>query len=107
MIIYGGREKARLAKNLPDPDGTDDAYHKLRDKLTEYFAPRKNKHYARYIFLKMRPLENETTVSYAARLREMERDCDFQNEGDTILEHIIQTTENKSLVKKQLITDGH
>jgi len=33
-------------------------------------------------------------------LREKARNCDFPNEEDRTLEHIIQTTENKSHVKK-------
>lgn len=54
MLIYGGGEIRRLAKSLQDPE-EGDVYKKLKDKLSDYFAPKKNKHYARYIFLKMRP----------------------------------------------------
>ena len=70
MIIYGGKELARLEKSLPDPIGDLDEYEKLRKKLNDYFSPKRNKHYARYMFLKLRPLEGETTVAYATRLRE-------------------------------------
>ena len=47
-----------MAKSLPDPedpDGELDVYQKLRKKLNDYFIPKRDKHYARYIFLKMRP----------------------------------------------------
>ena len=50
----------------------------------------------------MRPYEEETTIAYATRLREKATDCDFSNEDDRILEHIIQTTENQSLIKKAI-----
>ena len=70
MIIYGGKELARLEKSLPDPVGDLNEYEKLRMKLNDYFSPKRNKHYARYMFLKMRPLAGETTVAYATRLRE-------------------------------------
>ena len=66
MIIYGGKEIARLEKSLPDPVDAFNEYEKLRKKLNDYFLPKQNKHYARYVFLKMRPLAGEATISYAA-----------------------------------------
>ena len=77
LIIYGGNEIARLEKSLPDSVGDLDAYQILRKKLNEYFLPKRNKHYARYTFLKMKPVEGESTVSYAIRLREKANDCEF------------------------------
>ena len=104
IIIYGGQEIARLAKSLPDPedpDGELDVYQKLRKKLNDYFIPKRNKHYARYIFLKMPPDMGETTVAYATRLREKAHDCDFgTNCDERILEHLIQTLENQVLIQK-------
>ena len=76
LIIYGGQEIARLEKSLPDSEGSNsqlDVYQKLRKKLNEYFIPKKNKHYSRYMFLKMRPEMGETTVAYATRLRKIKR----------------------------------
>ena len=102
MIIYGGNEIARLEKSLPDPE-TGDAYTKLRTKLNGHFTPKKNKHHARYLFLKMRPHVGETISAYAARLREKAKECEF---GDTfderILEHIIQTIDNKKLIERAI-----
>ena len=69
IIIYGGKETARLEKSLPDPEIAD-VYLKLRTKLNDHFTPKKNKHHARYLFLKMRPHVGKTTSAYAARLQE-------------------------------------
>ena len=63
LIIYGGKEIARLEKSLPDPTGNLNEYEKLRAKVNDYFMPKRNKHYARYIFLKMRPIAGESTVT--------------------------------------------
>lgn len=101
MLIYGGAEIRRLEKSLQDPR-EGDVYTKLKDKLTDYFSPKKNVHYARYLFLKMRPLPGENTVSYAARLREKSVNCSFPDTDDRILEQIIQTTDNAELVRKAL-----
>ena len=104
LIIYGGKEIARIEKSLPDPadpDGDMNDYEKLRKKLNDYFSPKRNKHYARYMFLKLRPLAGEATVSYAARLREKVYECEFGNTfDDRILEHLIQTIENQQLIQR-------
>ena len=50
----------------------------------------------------MRPHTGESTVSYAARLREKSKSCDFHDTDERILEHIIQTTDNTELVRKVL-----
>ena len=103
MIIYVGSEIARLEKSLPDedPEGSLDDYQKLKKKLNAYFLPMKNKHYARYMFLKTKPEPGEATVAYAARLREKAIGCDFgDTSDDRILEHIIQTIENQHLIQK-------
>ena len=76
MIIYGGNEITRLEKSLPDPE-TGDVYTKLRTKLNGHFTPKKNKHHARYLFLKMRPHLGETISAYTARLREKAKECEF------------------------------
>ena len=68
LIIYGGKEISRLEKSLPDPTSEDaeslNEYEKLRKKLNDYFLPKRNKHHARYIFLKNKPIAGEKTVTY-------------------------------------------
>ena len=89
MIIFGGRELARLEKSLPNPTGEGlNEYDRLRTKLNNYFTPKRNKHYARYQFLSMRTTTEETTAAYAARLQEKAYDCEFgETTDDRILEH--------------------
>ena len=54
LKIYGGLEVKKLARNLPDPAPVagDDEYKKLKRKLNRHFLPKKNKHHARYTFIK-------------------------------------------------------
>ena len=102
LIIYVGQEISRLEKSLPDQEDRGlNIIEKLRTKLSNYFSPKKNEHYCRYVFLKMRPQVKETTVAYATRLREKAHDCDFKsNHDERILEHLIQTIENQTLIQK-------
>ena len=72
LIIYGGKEVARLEKSLPNPTQEDlNEYQWLKSKLNYYFTPKKNKHHARYLFSQMKLTSGETTAAYAARLREI------------------------------------
>lgn len=94
---------ARLAKSLPDPDGEANEYEKLKAKLNGHFIPKKNKHHARYLFLKMTSTSSESTAAYAARLREKAAECEFGgNHDDRLLEHLIQTVEDQTLVQKAI-----
>ena len=51
LIIYGGQEISRLEKSLPGPEDRGlNIYEKLWTKLSNYFSPKRNKHYCRYMF---------------------------------------------------------
>ena len=105
MMIYGGKEIVRLEKSLPNPPEEDPAlneYEVLRKKLNSYFIAKKNKHHARYLFNKMRPVSGESIVTYATRLREKAEDCEFEDGDDRILEHLIQTIDNRKLIQKAI-----
>ena len=50
LIIYGGQEISRLEKSLPDQEDRGlNIYEKLWTKLSNYFSPKRNKHYCRYM----------------------------------------------------------
>ncbi|KAJ8045060.1 hypothetical protein HOLleu_07986 [Holothuria leucospilota] len=48
------------------------------------------------------PQKHESTVQYASRLREKAADCNFDNQDERILEHIIQTIPNEHLITKAI-----
>ena len=70
-ILQGGPEIARLEKCVSDQDydGSLEVYQKSKTKLS-LLLPKRNKHHARYIFLKTKPELGETIVAYATRRRE-------------------------------------
>ncbi|CAC5357722.1 unnamed protein product [Mytilus coruscus] len=69
LIIYGGKDIARLERSLRNEEGEDE-YNIFKSKLNKYYMPKRNKHHARYLFLKMKPLRDENTITYVTRLRE-------------------------------------
>lgn len=104
LKIYGGLEVTKRARNLPEvtPWVGDDDYKKLKRKLNNHFLPKKKRH-ARYTFSKQRQELGESVVSYAARLREKAKDCEFNDQlNGRILEHLIQTIKDNDLVKKSI-----
>lgn len=101
LLIYGGEELARMNRCLEDP-AEGNCYQKLKSKLNSYYLPAKNKQHARYKFLKLRPEANESVARYTARLREKAGDCEFEDQDERILEHLIQTLDNDQLIQKAL-----
>jgi hypothetical protein len=57
LLIYGGNEIVRLNKNERAEEL--DEYAVLKNKLDKYFLPKKNKHHARYTFLRMKQERGE------------------------------------------------
>ena len=103
ILIYGGRELTYLENTLPETNSKVDVYEALKEKLNDYFVPKRSKYYERYLFNKMRQYNGETIRSYAMRLREKANDCAFHdNFEERILEHLIQTVTNKALIRKCL-----
>ena len=77
LIIYGGKEIARLEKSLPNPLEDLNTYDKLKTKLNNYFTLKKNQHHARCLLLKLRPSHEETIATYASGLREKANECEL------------------------------
>lgn len=105
LKIYGGKEIKKLARNLPEtaPVVGDDDYKKLKRKLNNYFLAKKNKHHARCTFNKQKQIAGESVVTYAARLREKSKDCEFgEQTDDRILEQMIQINKHIELVKRSI-----
>ena len=50
----------------------------------------------------MRPHIGESTIAYAARLREKAVNCEFHDLDERILDHIIQPSDNSELIRKVL-----
>ena len=98
LLLYGGKEVRKLDKSLASTFSTEYEYLLLKTKLTDYFSPKKNKFYNRYVFLNMRPQHGKSTASYAARLGEKTTDCDFHNDGERILEQLMITSESQELI---------
>jgi predicted ATP-binding protein involved in virulence len=63
----------------------------------------KNKHHARYTFLRTKQERREKIGSYVSRLREKANDCEFgETMQERILDQCIQSVDNKELIRKAI-----
>ncbi len=93
---------AKLEKTLPNPE-TGNPYEKLRNKIKQSLPTQEEQALRPIPIPQVATKPGESTSNYAARLREKATDCEFgDTHDDRILEHIIQTIENKTLIQKAI-----
>ena len=93
LIIYGGSQIAVLEESLPDlpPQESEDVYSRFIRKLDRNFLPGKNKDYARFQFGNLSQEADESMAKYYARLCDIAKKCEFNDEDDAIRAHLIKT----------------
>ena len=98
---YGGRELRLIVKYLPSTEQKgNNTYEEVKRKLNQHFKPKQNKQHAKYLFKRMKLENNETITEYAVRLKEQAESCESET-TDRILEQLIQTTEDRKMIKEK------
>ena len=88
---------------LPDPKGKGDVYVKTKQKLTEYFVPKSNEPYERYVFRNFSQAGNETVGQFMLRLRKQCQNCRFREaENEMIRDRIVGKCQSTDLRRKLL-----
>ena len=101
LLHYGGQELYDIYETLEDT-GTD--YITLKDKLTEYFEPKKNTEYSIYKFRQAKQDNNESIDKYVTKLKQLALDCDFDDKDKEIKSQVIQCCASSRLRRKALKT---
>ena len=107
LLIYGGElveEVEDTQPNPPDPQGEAPLtpYTRLVKKLNDYFLPRKNKTYARYLFTNLKQRKDESILEFSTRVREAAKSCDWPNNDDMICHCLVCGTHIKELRERAL-----
>ena len=76
----------------------------LKDKLGQYFEPKKNKEYEIYKFRQTRQNDNETVDEYHTHLRQLSRNCEFHDVDGEIKLQMSQCCASLRLKRKELKT---
>ena len=73
-------------------------------KLDNYFRPKKNITYERYIFKEAKQKQHETTMCYVTRLRSLAESCSFHNLSESVKDQFISSCYSTKL-KQKLLTE--
>ena len=86
LLIYAGPEVEDIHDSLPTPvkpEGLDDEnwteYRKSKEKLNVYFLPQRSNDFALFELMRIKPVTDERTRNYAARLRRAAEKCNFES----------------------------
>ena len=99
LLHLAGKDIKEIYKTLKEEG---DKFEDLCQKLTEYFQPKKNVTYERYIFKQAKQLKDESSVNYITRLRNLAKSCDFHNNEDAVRDQFISSCLSTKLREKLL-----
>ena len=87
LLHYAGEEVNDIFDTLAN---TGDDYKTAKEKLTEYFVPKKCTEYEVYKFRQARQDPNENIDAFTTKLRKLSENCEFGNVDNEIKTQIIQ-----------------
>lgn len=99
LLHYMGAECFEIYETVK-VDGDD--FAGVKKKLTDYFVPKANTEYERYVFRNTKQREGETLDQFCTRLKKLAINCDFTTNDDEVKSQIIQGCTSTSLRKKAL-----
>ncbi|XP_077869380.1 uncharacterized protein LOC144360591 [Saccoglossus kowalevskii] len=100
LLHLAGEEVFEIHLGLEQAE--DETYVQLKTKLSEYFAPKRNVEYEVYVFRQASQLQTETLDKFAARLRQLAKNCEFHEKEKEIKSQIIQKCINPKIREKGL-----
>ena len=99
LLHVSGQTVAAIWKTLSKKDN-EDSFEEAAAKLTTHFNPKKNKIYERHIFRSLKQLSDESTLTFATRLRTASRYCEFNCVDEEILQTILQNGSSDWLTQR-------
>ena len=100
LLHLAGKNIKEIYKTLKGND--TDQYNAMCEKLDQYFKPKKNITYERYIFKNIKQNEEESTVSFVTRLRKQAEYCAFSDVAEAVKDQFILECHSVKLKQKLL-----
>ena len=76
LLYIAGEEVREIYRAMPaNANNVVDTYDSIIRKLDDYFKPKKNLSYERYVFKKAKQLEDEDAATYITKLRTLAESC--------------------------------
>ncbi|XP_052806647.1 uncharacterized protein K02A2.6-like [Mya arenaria] len=104
LLHYAGDEVFEIYETLNLGD-SDSNYDDVKQGLTGYFQPKKNREFERFEFRNLKQHHAETIDQFATRLRHKADNCEFSDKDGEIKSQIIQGCVSKKLRLKCLEED--
>ena len=102
LLHLGGSDIKEIYRGIQQ---MGDKYKDTIIRLDEYFKPRKNITYERYLFKQTKLNKNENSSNYITRLRRLAETCEFDDTNIEIRDQFIVHCVSSSL-KKKLLREG-
>ena len=104
LKILGGQQ---LREKIDTLCNSDDNFEQCKTKLNEYFHEKRSINAIRHEFFNSKQQEGESTRSYVERLRNIGKDCEFENFklDDATIFNLCQYTPNEKLRNEILVKE--
>ena len=99
LLHLRGKDLKEIYRSL---QATEDKYEDVITKLDNYFRPKKNVTYERYLFKQTKQKSEESSSSFVTRLRRLAETCEFTNVDVEIKDQFIVMCRSTALKKKLL-----
>ena len=104
LLYLAGPEVETIFATLSDT-GNDQDYDTAEEKLTAYFAPKKNTLYERHVFRKATQRPDETIDQFCTRLRHLGSTCEFDQLDDEIKMQLVENCRSSRIRRKAFRDD--
>ena len=104
LLYLAGPKVETIFATLSDTGNHDD-YDTAEEKLTAYFAPKKNTLYERHVFRKATQRSDETIDQFCTRLRHLGSTCEFDQLDDEIKMQLVENCRSNRIRRKAFRDD--
>ena len=99
LLYLAGPEVEHIFSTLPDT-GEEDDYQKAEEKLSAYFAPKKNVLYERYVFRQASQDHDDTFDKFYTHLRHLSATCDFKEPDEEMKTQLVEHCRSSQVRRK-------
>ena len=99
LLHCGGKEMRRIYDTIK---GVNDDYEDIKEKLTKYFEPQRNKRFERLKFRQAKQEQDESIDAFVSRLKYLAKYCEYDDVNDQIIDQLAIFSSSNSLKKKIL-----
>ncbi|ESP01470.1 hypothetical protein LOTGIDRAFT_157659 [Lottia gigantea] len=100
--IYSSEQSESVQEVFDGLSDTGEDFKTASDKLKEYFEPKKNIRFERYIFKQASQNSSESISQFVTRLRSLSATCDFPDVNDAIADQVVEKCSSSRLKRRLL-----